>query len=79
MAYILGKTVQERLEIESLVKQVYAIRSKFVHHGQRPTDMKVLAVFMEKVWLLFFHWILNHTAVETKAQLIEGLRRLKYR
>jgi hypothetical protein len=79
MAYILGETVQERLEIESLVKQVYAIRSKFVHHGQRPTDMEVLARFMKKVWILFFHWILNHSAVSTKAELIEGLRRLKYR
>jgi hypothetical protein len=79
MAYILGKTVQERLEIESLVRQVYAIRSKFIHHGQRPTDMEVLARFMEKVWVMFFHWILNHSVFKTKAELIEELRRLKYR
>ncbi len=79
MAYILGNTVQERLEIESLVKQVYGIRSKFIHHGQRPTDMDVLARFMEKVWALFFHWILNQSAIQKKDEMIEGLRRLKYR
>jgi hypothetical protein len=79
MAYILGRTAQERLEIESLVKHVYAVRSKFIHHGQRPTDMDVLARFMHKAWLLFFHFTLNHQKIQTKDEMIEELRQLKYR
>jgi len=78
MAYLLGQTTEERLEIEALVKQVYAIRSRFVHHGQRPTDMEKLARFMEKTWRLFFRLIFSMLVIKTKDELIENLRRLKY-
>jgi hypothetical protein len=78
MAYLLGDSSRERLEIETLVKRIYEIRSRFVHHGQRLTDMVTLAAFMEKVWVLFFHFILNMTTVETKDEMIEILRRRKY-
>lgn len=78
MAYILGSTAQERMDIVSLVKHVYAIRSRFVHHGQRPTDMEVLARFMKKVWILFIQFILSHSTITTKVELLEDLTRLKY-
>jgi hypothetical protein len=78
MAYLLGKTPEERLDIETLVKRVYDIRSKFVHHGQRPTDMETLGRFMEKVWVLFFHFILNVSTIETKDEMIDTLKRIKY-
>jgi hypothetical protein len=79
MAYLLGGTTEERLEIVSLVKDTYAIRSKFVHHGQRPTDMDTLARFMMKAWLLFIHLLLNMSTVKTKDEMIETLKRLKYK
>jgi hypothetical protein len=79
MAFLLGQSPEERLEIEVLVKRVYEIRSKFVHHGQRPTDMETLAKFMKKVWILFFHFILNNSNFQSKEAMIEELKRLKYR
>lgn len=79
MAFLLGQSPKERLEIETLVKRVYEIRSKFVHHGQRPTDMDTLARFMEKAWVLFFHFILSHQNIQSKEAMIEELKHLKYR
>lgn len=78
MAYLLGNSPTERLEIEALVKRIYDIRSKFVHHGQRPTDMETLARFMKRVWVLFFHLILNMSTVSTKDEMIETLKHVKY-
>lgn len=66
MAFMLGRSPQERIEIEALVKRVYEIRSKFVHHGQQPTEMDTLAKFMEKVWVLFFDLVLRRSQFETK-------------
>lgn len=79
MAYILGRTPEERLEIESLVKQVYKIRSKFIHHGQRPTDMDTLAQFMDRAWALFFELIYRVEIFATKAEMLDSLKRVKYR
>jgi hypothetical protein len=79
MAYLLGKTPEERLQVETLVKQVYAARSKFVHHGQRPTDMDTLARFMQKAWRLFFHFVFTMSVVKTKDEMMAMLKRMKYR
>lgn len=79
MAYLVGDSPADRMEIERLVKRVYELRSQFVHHGQRPKDMDTLARFMEKVWVLFIHLIFNLTAVSTKDEMLDALKRMKYR
>ena len=78
MAYLVGHTAEERVEIETLVKKVYSIRSRFIHHGHRPSDLATLAHFMHRAWILFLHLVLNMDVVESKEDMIHMLRKRKY-
>lgn len=52
MAFLAGSTVDERRAIISNVKKAYALRSSFVHHGQRigVDDLATLQEFMLMAW-----------------------------
>jgi hypothetical protein len=78
MAFLLGESLADRIEIYKLVKVVYDIRSRFLHHGQQPTDMETLAQFMKRVYVMFFQLILNRSQFETKDALIEMLWQRKF-
>jgi Apea-like HEPN len=79
MAYLLGRTVEERLAIETLVKRCYDIRSRFVHGHQKPAELQTVADFMHKTWALFLNLIRRSAEFPTKAALIDLLHQHKYR
>lgn len=79
MAYLLGRTVEERLAIETLVKRCYDIRSRFVHGHQQPADLLTVAEFMHNTWALFLHLVNCSAEFPTKDALIDRLRQRKYR
>jgi hypothetical protein len=78
MAYLLGRTVEECLAIEALVKRCYDIRSRFIHGHQQPADLQTVADFMHNTWTLFLHLIKHSADIPTKVALIDHLRKRKY-
>jgi hypothetical protein len=78
MAFLLGKSVDDRLALVSRFKKIYVLRSKFVHHGQSAMDMDLLSEFMFDCWRLFFHFVRLSTRLKSKAELMERLDRLKF-
>ena len=49
-----------------------------VHHGEAPTDLKSLALFMADVWLFFLRLVRDHRGFETKTDFLAELDRIKY-
>ena len=50
LAYLTRRTVPERRQVISTVKEAYALRSKFFHHGVGIRAMEIVGDFMEVVW-----------------------------
>lgn len=75
MAFIAGKTLEERKSIVANVEEFYRIRSRLIHHGREATatDIEVIDRFFFNVWWTFRHLIASVEQYKTKAQLISVL------
>jgi hypothetical protein len=75
MAFIAGKTLEERKPIVANVEEFYRIRSRLIHHGREATatDIEVIDRFFFNVWWTFRHLIVSVEQYKTKAQLISAL------
>lgn len=78
MAFMLGSTVDERLSIIRLVKDVYTMRSRFIHHGESLNDLELLQKFMSYSWILFLRLLQNHSRFKDRLALLDDLDRRKY-
>jgi hypothetical protein len=73
MAFLVGKDLPSRKAILGNVSDTYALRSKFVHHGNSVGDLETLSQFMLNAWTCLCELILRHDRVLDKAQLIGEL------
>jgi len=77
LAFVVGITPEERIAIRDNVKQVYDLRSAFLHHGRAVREMDSLELFMGYVWRGFVALIHDMDKFRTKQDLIEALERRK--
>lgn len=78
MAFVVGQTVDERKTIVKLVKEIYGLRSRFIHHGNTINDIEVLKKFMFHSFLFFVNISLSITQYSTKELFIERLEEMKF-
>jgi hypothetical protein len=77
MAFLIGKSLEERKAIIQNVDATYAIRSKFIHHGNSVEDSDTIERFFDHSWQCF-HLMLNLIdTYATKAALLEALENRK--
>lgn len=77
IAFFISDKKEERKQIINRVKIIYALRSKFIHHGQSIDDMQTMERFMLDAWLFFQMLILNINRFKTKEQFITSLEEVK--
>ncbi|MDQ1274312.1 MAG: Apea protein [Planctomycetota bacterium] len=77
IAFFISNKREERKQIIDRVKSIYALRSKFIHHGQSIDDMKTMERFMFDAWLFFQSLISNVNRFKTKEQFITKLEEVK--
>ncbi|HRZ28802.1 MAG TPA: HEPN domain-containing protein [Spirochaetota bacterium] len=79
MAFICSKNPDGRKEIVKLVKYIYQIRSKFIHHGVPSVDsIDKIVNFLDLAWNTFHLIILNMTNFENKDSFIDEIEKIKY-
>jgi hypothetical protein len=77
LAFVVGITPEERIAIRDNVKEIYDLRSAFLHHGRALREMDSLELFMGYVWRGFVALIHDMDKFRTKQELIEALERRK--
>jgi len=77
LAFLAGSDADSRIRIAKVVKDAYAIRSAFVHHGKRQ-DYD-LTEFMMAAWNGLHALVGNTSQFETKEDLLDTIERHKYR
>ncbi|NLO20328.1 MAG: hypothetical protein GX121_10740, partial [Ignavibacteria bacterium] len=53
IAFTISDNKEERKEIVQLIKGIYSLRSKFLHHGKKFDDVEKFKKFMLKIWKFF--------------------------
>jgi Apea-like HEPN len=77
MAFLIGKSVDERKAVIQNVDAAYRIRSKFIHHGNSVEDSEIIERFFEYAWQCFHAMLHQVDGVATKAALLEALENRK--
>ncbi len=77
MAFLVGKTVEERESIIKNTKDVYVLRSKFIHHGHTIDNLDIMKEFMLNVWHLFNNLIQRSNTIKKSEDLFELIEKMK--
>ena len=79
MAFAIGKNIIERKNIVQTLKEVYSIRSKFIHHGvQGIENQEVIGRFMNYAFSTFDSLVRHLNQFKTKEDCITALEHIKY-
>lgn len=77
MAFLSGDSLATRKAILANAKEVYRLRSAFVHHGQSIKDVEALSTFMLNAWTCFYNLIMTADRYQTKDNLILAIENRK--
>lgn len=77
MAFIIAKSVPDRRAVIANIKEIYHLRSQFLHHGITIENMAALRVFMKNAWVLFHCLLLNAGKRISMQHFFDGIERIK--
>jgi Apea-like HEPN len=79
MAFLIGKTVDERRKIIKNVDEFYGIRSGLIHHGKEVQDQQkdVVDEFFVNVWFSFVVLMRSVSKWKTRAEMFSALEEQK--
>ena len=79
-ALLLGKNVNDRLEIEKQMKQLYSIRSGVVHAGSKEVSEESYSLFVSYIRNVITKLLVSHpyNSCSTIEDLYEELKKIKY-
>jgi hypothetical protein len=78
MAFMIGKSLEQRIAIVANYKKAYALRSGAVHHGRQVTEETILNEFMPNAWFAL-NWIVGVLErFKSKEEMIEYIDDMKF-
>ena len=77
MAFLIADTLDKRKAAIRNLKDAYALRSRFVHHGHTIDQLETVRRFLLDAWVLFLELAKSSRKYDTKEQLIDDLEAMK--
>ena len=77
IAVFTAKKLDDRKSIIKIVKSVYGVRSKYLHHGHSSSELKLITDFMVHVWVFFMHLLKNVDRFKTRLDFVSVIDDLK--
>ena len=77
-AYYITRTPEYRASLVSEIKEVYAIRSDYLHHGLNSNESKKLMSFFTQVFGFYYVVLSNINQFSSKKDFFDFIDRLKY-
>lgn len=81
VAFVSGKNPAQRSEIARLLKHVYGLRSRFVHHGREPVeleDIRAVKQLLYFTWTFFYKVIFATRKFKSKGEFLDSLEARKW-
>jgi hypothetical protein len=73
MAFMAGKSKDERKAVFKSVQHIYQLRSRFIHHGSSIEDAELVDVFLLYAWTTFSNLVHIVDRYKSKDELIEAI------
>jgi hypothetical protein len=73
MAIVSAERLDERKEIVRNVRAVYALRSRYLHHGHSTSELEHIKAFFLNVWVFFVTLVNNTHHFKTKQAFLEAI------
>lgn len=65
--------LEERKSIIKIIKSIYGVRSRYLHHGHTSLELKLIADFMLKVWLFYMQLLENIDRFSTQEEFVNAI------
>ena len=80
LAFAIEKDKVKRIRIVEVVKEIYGLRSRFLHHGKHISSEKIelMKEFMVYLWEYHHYLIVNSNNFNTKTEMIQSIEAIKY-
>lgn len=77
LAFFTSQDLSERKAIIKNVRNVYGLRSKYLHHGHSSSDLEELSTFFVRVWIFYVQLVINSGHFKTKSEFLDAIDDLK--
>ena len=78
LAFLATNTVSERIELVNDFKELYKIRSEYIHHRQTSFSSRKIDVLFYRINIALINIISSVSKFKTKEQFINDLERRKF-
>lgn len=78
VAFTIGESAPQRRAIAQEIRAAYALRSKFVHHGEVSTDVATMRTFMRHVHSTLLTLLANRAKFPKRDALFDLIENLKF-
>lgn len=73
LAIFTSQELAERKSIVKIVKSVYGLRSRYLHHGHSSRELKDLSDFFLQVWIFYIKLLGSSQSFANKSEFLEAL------
>ena len=73
VAVFSSQKLDERKSLIKLIKSIYGIRSKYLHHGHISSDLELVSEFMLKVRVFFYQLLSNADLFLTQEEFVNAI------
>jgi Apea-like HEPN len=73
MAFLVGPTITERRAVVKTVRDTYAVRSQFIHHGAHIADRETVKAFLTHAWRTFAALVASQDKFTSRDALLNML------
>lgn len=73
LAVFLSEKLEDRKSIIRDTKAIYAVRSRFLHHGHHRADLQTVKNFMPHAWRFFVSLLMNADRFPTKENFLNAI------
>lgn len=73
MAFLIGKNLAHRKTIVKNIREVYKLRSQFLHHAQSIQETSALNMLMKNAWFTFIHVVDNLDVFNNTDEFLQSI------
>ena len=73
IAVFTAQELAKRKAIIKMIKSIYGVRSRYLHHGHSSAELKLISDFMMQVWIFYIQLLANVTRFRTQEDFVNAI------
>lgn len=73
IAVFTAQELTKRKAIIKMIKSIYGVRSRYLHHGHTSSELKLISEFMMQVWIFYIQLLANVAKFSTQEEFVNAI------